>query len=72
MDMKQLDYRGWRSTTLQLVLMVLVIGTALVWFGKISSDNWTTGVLGLVAAYVLRDVASKGIEAAQAIKSPPG
>ena len=57
------DYRGYKGTKFQLVLLSLIIGTIMLWFGKITGDLWTWGVLGLIASYVTGDVASRFAEA---------
>lgn len=67
---KQLDYRGWKSTTLQLVLLAFLTGTLMLVLGKIDSTQWTGSVFALVATYALRDTAAKGIEMYRDIKTP--
>jgi hypothetical protein len=61
--LSNLQYRGYRSITLQLVLLAFVTGTVLVVLHYISADNWVNGVLGMLAAYVARDGMSKAAEA---------
>lgn len=61
--MRNLDYRGHRSTTLHVVLLVFATGTGLLLSGHLEAEQWVTGVLGLVSAYVLRDAAAKVAEA---------
>lgn len=60
--MQYLTYRGNKSTTYQLVLLSLLLGTLLVLLGKLTGGEWTTGVLGLVAAYVVRDLGARAAE----------
>lgn len=52
-----------RSVTFRLVLLVFLTGTGLLLSSHINSDQWVNGVLGLVAAYVVRDAAAKAAEA---------
>ncbi|KKK74053.1 hypothetical protein LCGC14_2887600 [marine sediment metagenome] len=61
--MKNLDYRGWESTTLRLVLLVFFIGTILLIADKINGDQWITGIIGIVASYVIKESVSKASEA---------
>lgn len=67
--MKNLDYRGTKSATFQLVLLVFLIATLLLILGYINENNWTLGALGLVSGYVVRDAAAKASEAYR--DSPP-
>lgn len=53
------DYRGFKSTKFFLVFVSLILGSAMLLLGKITGDNWTWGVIGLVAAYVTGDVGSR-------------
>ena len=57
------EYRGYKGTKFQLVLLTLILGTVMLWFGKITGDLWTWGVLGLVASYITGDVTSRFAEA---------
>lgn len=52
-------YNGFRSTKLQLVVLAFLVGTLMLVLGKITGDNWTVGVLGLVASYVVGDVGAR-------------
>lgn len=58
-----LEYRGARGTTFQLVLLAFLVGTLMLVLGHIDGAQWTTGVIGLVSAYVVRDAAAKAAEA---------
>ena len=58
-----LDYKGSKSTTFQLVLLGFVTGTALIVFGYIDGNQWVTGVLGLLTGYVMRDAVKSFSEA---------
>lgn len=60
--MGNLVYRGYRSSTLHLILLVFLSGTALLIFGYISDQIWSTSVLSLVSAYVVKDSAGKFAE----------
>lgn len=57
------EYRGYKGTKFQLVLLTLIIGTVMLWFGKITGDMWTWGVGGIIASYITGDVASRFAEA---------
>lgn len=57
------EYRGYKGTKFQLVLLTLIIGTIMLAVGKITGDLWTWGVLGLVASYITGDVTSRFAEA---------
>ena len=67
--MNNLDYRGTKSATFQLVLLVFLTATLLLVTGYINESNWTVGALGLVSGFVLRDAAAKAAEADR--DSPP-
>ena len=58
-----LQYRGWNSTTLRLVVIVFFTGTVLLIFDKINGDQWVTGIIGLVASYVIKESVAKVSEA---------
>ena len=57
-----IDYKGYRSTTLHLVLISYVTGTALLVFQYIDMHVWETGILGSLIAYIVRDGMSKAAE----------
>ncbi len=57
-----LDYKGYGSTTLHLILMAYVTGTILLVFGFIDMRVWETGILGSLIAYIVRDGMSKAAE----------
>ncbi len=57
-----IDYKGYRSTTLHLILMAYVTGTALLVAGLIDMHVWETGILGSLIAYIIRDGMSKAAE----------
>lgn len=60
---KNVEYRGWRSVTVGLVLMGFITGTLIfVFSNKLSGDEWVTGVLGLLAGYIVRDGLTKAAE----------
>jgi hypothetical protein len=61
--MSNLHYRGTKSTTYKLVLLSFLTGTGLLLHGDITGGEWVTGVLGLVAGYVARDIGAKSAEA---------
>jgi len=61
--MGNLDYKGMASTTFRLVIFAFIVGTVLLIYGKITSDNWTTGVLGLVASYASKEAIKSVAEA---------
>lgn len=69
--MKQLEYRGMKSSTFKLVLFVFVVGTLMLVLGKISGSEWVTGVIGLVASYVIKDSVASMSEAYRDSKVPP-
>jgi hypothetical protein len=68
-ETKQINYRGWKSTTLQLVLLSFLIGTLMLLLGKIDGSQWVGSVFALIATYSLRDIAAKGIEVYRDIKT---
>ena len=68
-----LDYKGRKSTTFQLVLLGFITGTALIIFVFIDGNQWVTGVLGLLTGYVMRDAVKSAAEAYRdkGIQPPP-
>jgi hypothetical protein len=58
-----LEYHGHNSTTLKLVLLGFLTGTALVLSGHISGSEWVAGVLGLLAGYVVQGGVKAAAEA---------
>lgn len=60
--MNNLTYRS-SGSTFKLVLLVFLSGTGLLIGGYITGSEWTTGVVGLVIGYVVRDVGAKAAEA---------
>ena len=66
-----LQYKGRKSTTFQLVLLGFVTGTALIVFGYIDGNQWVTGVLGLLTGYVMRDAVKSAAEAYRDKGVPP-
>jgi len=58
-----LAYRGYKSVTFKLVLLGFITGSVFLIYGYITGSEWVTGVLGLLAGYVLRDGVSKAAEA---------
>lgn len=66
--MSSLDYRGQESTTYQLVLLGFLTATGLVIAGIITGSEWVTGALGLLTAYVLKQV---GTSVAEAYRDKP-
>ena len=66
MDQKEasnITYKGYKSTTLHLVLLAFFTGTGLLLIDKIDANTWSTSVLGILAGYVIRDGVSKIAEA---------
>ena len=61
-EVSNLTYKGYRSTTLHLVLLSFVTGTALLVAGYINENVWETGVLGSLVGYIVRDGVSKMAE----------
>lgn len=57
------EYRGARGTKFKLVVAVLVVGTVMLVIGKLTGDQWITGVIGLVGSYILGDVGGRFAEA---------
>lgn len=57
------EYRGVSGTKFKLVTAVLVIGTVMLIVGKLTGDQWVTGVIGLVGSYILGDVGGRFAEA---------
>ena len=62
-ELSNLTYKGWRSITLQLVIMGFFTGTALLLGGYIGEVTWKDAVLGMLAGYIVRDGVSKVAEA---------
>lgn len=56
------EYRGASGTKFKLVAAVLAIGTVMLAIGKLTGDQWVTGVIGLVTAYILGDVGGRFAE----------
>ena len=61
--MKNLDYRGAKSSTFRIVIFAFIVGTILLVLDKITGSEWVTGVLGLVGSYVLKESVAKVAEA---------
>lgn len=66
--MSNLTYQGSQSTTYRLVLLAFLTATAMLGLGKISGSEWVSGALGLVSAYVVREL---GAGAAEAYRDKP-
>lgn len=69
-----ISYKGYKSPTLHLVLLVFATGTALLCFGKIDQSIWSTGVLGGLMSYITAGGFSKAAEAfanRNVLPSPP-
>jgi len=67
--MKNLDYRGTKSSTFQIVLFAFLVATLMLVLGKITGSEWVTGALGMVSAYALKEGIAKCAEAYR--DSPP-
>ena len=52
-------YRGAKGTKFQLTLLTLSLGTLMLVLDKVSGEQWTFGVVGMVAAYITGDVAGR-------------
>ncbi len=61
--MKNLDYRGYKSTTLRLVVMTALGATALLLWDKVPASSWENIVMASVIAYAFKEVGSKTAEA---------
>jgi len=61
--MKNLEYRGTKSSTFQLVLFVFLTATLMLVLDKVTGSEWVTGAIGLVSGYVLKESITKGAEA---------
>ena len=70
MSQKNLEYRGARSTELQLVLLLWITATGLLWFGKIDATTWSTVSEWTIIGYVAGRVGSKASEAYRDAKQP--
>lgn len=67
--MKNLDYRGTKSSTFQLVLFAFLVATLMLVLNKITGPEWVNGALGMVGAYALKEGIAKAAEAYR--DSPP-
>jgi len=67
--MKNLEYRGTKSSTFQLVLFAFLMATLMLVLNKITGSEWVTGALGMVGAYALKEGVTKCAEAYR--DSPP-
>jgi len=73
MTEKNLAYRGLKSWTLRLVLLGYFTGTYIfIMTDKLTGSEWVTGVLGLLATYVLKESAAKASEAYRDKPVEPG
>jgi len=59
---KNLDYRGDNSLTYRIVRNVFIVGTILLVLDYIKSNDWVTGIIGLVTAWVVKDGVTKAAE----------
>ena len=64
--MNQLEKAGGRRFL--LVLLLLAAATALLWFGKLSGNEWVSMMQASVVAYVVGNVAQRHIEAKAGVK----
>lgn len=71
MAIKNLEYRGARSTELHLVLLLWITATALLWFGKIEPPTWATVSEWTIIGYVAGRIGSKASEAFRDSRQPP-
>jgi hypothetical protein len=55
------QYRGFRSTKFQLVLLTLLLGTIGLYLGKMDGGSWGLYVVGLVGIYVAGDVGARAV-----------
>lgn len=67
---KHLEYRGFKSTELQVCLLVWFVATYMLIFGKITEVTWLATSEATVFAYVLGRVGSKMSEAYRDAKQP--
>lgn len=57
--MRHLEYKGWKSTRLQLVVLLLLsVSSAYIW-GDVSADQWIGFLEWASTAYGLTEVGSK-------------
>jgi uncharacterized membrane protein YfcA len=67
---KNLEYRGFKSTELMILIFLTLAGTALAWIGKLTPE-WVNLVIFLFGSFVVGRVGSKGAEAYRDGKQPP-
>jgi len=53
------EYRGFKGTKFQLVLLTLLLGTLGLYIGKMDGNAWGMYVVGLVGIYVAGDVGAR-------------
>jgi hypothetical protein len=59
MDMSNFSYKGWKSTTLHLVLLGYISATALLVFSLIDMLTWKETAFSMLALYIGRDGITK-------------
>jgi len=60
---KNLDYKGIKSTRVIGAIVVFVAACCALWFGKITGDQWLTATQWIFGIYAASEVGSKGAEA---------
>ncbi len=63
--MNNLDYKGWKSTRLRLVIACIIMATIAVWFGKVTGAEWLSFLQWAIGLYSLSEVGAKGAAAIQ-------
>ena len=69
--MKNLDYKGFKSTRLIVALVIFAVGTALLGFGKIEGPTWMQLVTWVFGTYAVSEAGAKGAEAMRDRGAPP-
>jgi uncharacterized membrane protein YfcA len=67
---KNLEYRGFKSTELMILIFLTLAGTALAWIGKLTPE-WVNLISFLFGSFVVGRVGSKASEAYRDGKQPP-
>jgi hypothetical protein len=69
MPKKNLEYRGFKSTELLILVLLVTIGSLLAWHGKLT-DQWVNLVSLLFGGFVVGRVGAKSAEAYKDAKQP--
>lgn len=62
--MQHLDYKGWKSTRAQsLIVIVVMVTAAFAFTGKVTADQWINLLIWAFGVYGATEVGAKGASA---------